>query len=145
MNKYSTIIPSEEKDKFNWTCEFCFNENKNIIINKDNIPGTECFEKCIKEPQTTKEGNAEEDNSSLIFCLDQSGSMDVNYYIDEKLSSKFNEINSEKIGSSITRLQMVKLSVEKIIKTLLEKSPMVKVGLVTFADDIVEQERDEIY
>ena len=32
---------------------------------------------------------------------------------------------------------MVKLSVEKIIKTLLEKSPKVKVGLVTFADDIV--------
>ena len=31
---------------------------------------------------------------------------------------------------------MVKLSVEKIIKTLVEKSPRVKVGLVTFASDI---------
>ena len=54
-----------------------------------------------------------------------------NYYIDEKLSSKFNEIKGEKIENNITRLQMVKLSVEKIIKTLVEKSPKIKVGLVT--------------
>ena len=137
LNKYSTIIPAEEKDKFNWTCEFCFNENKNIQISKENILETECFEKCIKESQTINGENKEEDNSSLIFCLDQSGSMDANYYIDKKLSSKFNEIKGEKIGDSITRLQMIKLSVEKIIKTLLEKSPKVKVGLVTFADDII--------
>ena len=39
LNKYSQIIPTEEKDKYNWKCEFCFHENKNIHINKENIPG----------------------------------------------------------------------------------------------------------
>ena len=136
LNKYSTIIPDNEKDKFSWICEFCFYENKNIQISKENIPQAECVEKCIKEPQITTKGNKGEDDSSLIFCLDQSVSMDHNYYIDEKLSSKFNEIKGEKIENNITRLQMVKLSVEKIIKTLVEKSPKVKVGLVTFASDI---------
>ena len=52
LNKYSTIIQTEEKDKFNLTCEFCFNENKNIQISKENIPENECFEKCVKEQRT---------------------------------------------------------------------------------------------
>ena len=42
LNKYSTIIPDNEKDKFSWICEFCFYENKNIQISKENIPQAEC-------------------------------------------------------------------------------------------------------
>jgi len=137
LNKYSQIIPTEEKDKYNWKCEFCFHENKNIHINKENIPEYECIEKCVEEPKTITEENKKEDDTSIIFCLDNSGSMSSKYYIDEKISEQFNEIRGEKSTSNqITRLEMVKLSVEKIIKTLLKKSPKVKAGLVTFESKI---------
>ena len=137
LNKYSQIIPTEEKDKYNWKCEFCFHENKNIHINKENIPEYECIEKCVEEPKTITEENKKEDDTSIIFCLDNSGSMSENYNIDEGIREQFNEIRGEKSTSNqITRLEMVKLSVEKIIKTLLKKSPKVKAGLVTFESKI---------
>ena len=137
LNKYSQIIPTEEKDKYNWKCEFCFHENKNIHINKENIPEYECIEKCVEEPKTITEENKKVDDTSIIFCLDNSGSMSENYYIDEGIREQFSEIRGEKsTGNQITRLEMVKLSVEKIIKTLLKKSPKVKAGLVTFESKI---------
>ena len=136
LNKYSELIPTEEKDKYNWKCEFCFNENKNIYINKENLPKTECFEKSLNEPLIIKHENKEEDDTSLIFCLDRSGSMSKSYSLSDELRAKFNEIRGDKIGSSITRLDMVKISVEKIIKSLLKESTKVKAGLVTFGSNI---------
>ena len=130
LNKYSILTPLPEKDKYEWKCEFCFHINKNIYIEKNNLPKNDCIEECILKPETKKEGN-KGDDSSLIFCLDNSGSMDQTYYIDEKLREKFSKIREYNSGN-ISRLEMVKIAVENIINSLLKKSPKVKVGLVTF-------------
>jgi len=136
LNKYSKLIPMGEKNKYEWKCEFCFNINKDLFIEELNLPTKECIEKTILEPPTIKEENKEDDDSSLIFCLDNSGSMSAGYEINKELSQRFKKIRGSNISRRISRLEMVKLSVENIINSLLKKSPKVKVGLVTFASQI---------
>ena len=83
------------------------------------------------------------------------------YYIEKKLKKKFNRLfnKSDKTHASlfdnyenvtdfsnfdfnknntnyISRLDLVKLSIENNIKSLLENSPNVKVGIVSFGSDI---------
>jgi len=136
LNKYSKLIPMGEKNKYDWKCEFCFNENKDLFIEEINLPKNECVEKIILAPPTMEEENKEDDDSSLIFCLDNSGSMSASYHINEELEQKFNKIRGSNIRGSISRLEMVKLSVENIINSLLKKSPKVKAGLVTFESKV---------
>ena len=102
----------EEKNKYEWKCEFCFNINKDLFIEEVNIPKSECIEKTILEPPTKEEEKNEDDDSSLIFCLDNSGSMTASYHIDEELEQKFNKIRGSNIKGNISRLEMVKLSVK---------------------------------
>ena len=135
LNKYS-ILNSLEKDKYEWKCEFCFNINRDLYIEKSNLPRDECIEKCDIKPEILEEENKEDDDTSLIFCLDISGSMSFSYLIDQEIKEKFNKIRGNIFGNSITRLDMVKISIENIINTLLKKSPKVKVGLVTFESEV---------
>jgi len=139
LNKYSKLNPTSKKDIYEWKCEFCFYNNKDLFIESNNLPKSDCVEKCIIEPQTEKEENKEEDDTSLIFCLDKSGSMSCSYSIDKELEEKFNKIRKKEFKNkihSIDRLEMVKISIENIINSLLKKSPKVKVGFVTFSSDI---------
>ena len=159
LNKYSTLIP--KNDKFEWKCEFCSTINSNILIEKENIPQKEIIEKCL-EPIIVKETN-KDDDSTLIFCFDISGSMCQSYNVGAELKNKFNKILGKKPGNKpslynygneddnfdysnydfsqnntnyVSRLDMVKLSIEDNIKTLLTKSPNVKVGIVSFGSEI---------
>ena len=135
LNRYSYLIPLPEKDKYNWICEFCFNMNQNLYIENCNLPTNDCVEKCICEPQNLKKRN-EDDDTSLILCLDTSESMSDSYTIDETLSEQLSKIRGNKIGYSITRLELVKLAMENTINSLLKKSPKIKVGLITFGPEV---------
>ena len=150
LNKYSVLNLTPQSNIYEWQCEFCFNINKNLHIEKDNIPKNESIEKCI-ESLIEKDINEEED-SSLIFCFDISGSMCQSYKIENELKEKFMKIiknneNKNNIDFTnydftqnntdyISRLDMVKLSIENNINTLLKKSPNVKVGIVSFGSEI---------
>ena len=161
LNKYSSLI-LKENNKYEWKCEFCSNLNTEIFIENNNIPKSETFEKCI-EANIVKETN-KDDDSTLIFCFDISGSMFQSYNIGPQLKEKFNKIIGKKsvkrnnlfnkkykddneidfsnydfIRSNtnyISRLDMVKLSIENNIKTLLKNSPNIKVGIVSFGSEI---------
>ena len=159
LNKYSNLIPKE--NGYQWKCEFCFHLNENVNIDKNNIPKSEVIENCL-EPQIVKETN-KDDDTSLIFCFDVSGSMCQSYNVDRKLREKFNKIIGKKppvqrslfnygddddnIDFSnydfnqnntnyISRLDMVKLAIENNINSLLKNSPNVKVGIVSFGNEI---------
>ena len=49
LNKHSNLIETEE-NKYDWKCEFCSEINKDLIINKKDIPLNDCTEKCIELP-----------------------------------------------------------------------------------------------
>ena len=89
LNKYSILKISSENNIYEWKCEFCFNINK-IFIEEENIPRYESIEKCI-QPTIENDLNIDDD-SSLIFCFDISGSMCQSYKIGKELKEKFNKI-----------------------------------------------------
>ena len=161
LNKYSQLIQSEN-GKYEWKCEFCSEINKGLIINKKDIPLNENVEICIEPPinieKKTKDGN----DTSLIFCFDISGSMCQSYNVGEELKEKFNRISGKKSKkkrfnydleddddidfdnydfnqentSYISRLDLVKISIENNINSLLKNSPDTKVGIVSFGSEI---------
>ena len=161
LNKYSTLI-QYENGKYEWKCEFCSEINKDLIINKKDIPLNENVEKCIEPPinieKKTKDGN----DTSLIFCFDISGSMCQSYNVGEELKEKFNRISGKKSKkkrfnydleddddidfdnydfnqentSYISRLDLVKISIENNINSLVKNSPDTKVGIVSFGSEI---------
>ena len=158
LNKYSKVKKSNEGNTFEWTCEFCSNMNKNINIQNDSFPKNQIYENCLDLQEKVSISN---EDTSLIFCFDKSGSMCQSYYIEEKLKQKFNRLfnkankthaslfdNYENITdfsnfdfnknntNYVSRLDLVKLSIENNIKSLLEHSPNVKVGIVSFGSDI---------
>ena len=159
LNKYSILNPMPGKDKYEWKCEFCFNINKDLAIEKNNFPKKESYEYYIEKRIEKLTNDA--DDSSLIFCFDISGSMCQSYNVGRELKEKFNKILGKKpVRQSIyqnieddnfdftnydfnqnntnyiSRLDLVKLSIENNIKSLIKESPNVKVGLVSFGSEI---------
>ena len=160
LNKHSTLVESKEKDKYDWKCEFCSEMNKGLMINKKDIPFNDTVDNCLEPPLEIEKVTIDENDSSLIFCFDISGSMCQSYNVGKELKDKFNKIRGIKKKSRnffdedvddidfsnfdfnqdntsyISRLDLVKLSIEENIKSLLKKSPNVKVGIVSFGSQI---------
>ena len=100
------------------------------------------------------------DDSSLIFCFDISGSMSQSYDVGSELKEKFYKIREKNIKKKkkfnlsidcfdfdnyssnnentnyVSRLDLVKISIENNISSLLQNSPDVKVGIVSFGNEI---------
>ena len=158
LNKFSNYKKNIENGNYEWTCEFCSNLNKNIVLQNVNFAKNDIYEQCL---DVDKPVNISDEDTSLIFCFDKSGSMCQSYYIEKKLKEKFNRLfnktnktktstidNYENVNdfsnfdfnknntNYISRLDLVKLSIENNIKSLLENSPNTKVGIVSFGSDI---------
>ena len=156
LNKYSKLEKKDD-ETYDWTCEFCNNLNQKIKIDINSIPKNEIFENVIEPPMVDKKVN--EDDYSLIFCFDISGSMCQSYSVDKKIRDKFNKIIGKTTGGNnqylyndnfnfknfdfsqnntnyMSRLDLVKMAVENNINSLLKNSPNVKVGIVSFGNEI---------
>ena len=198
LNMYSNLNLMEN-DKYKWECEFC--KEINIIkIKKDSIPLNKNIDYILQEPvielknpETKKNEEKKvnlDDDTSLLFCFDISGSMDEKYDVEKDIYDKVKEclasmssnkeindnlasdmllnnnnnkctknlfvdeldcmsadsgysgscgsggnyydIPDEFNGYKITRLEMIKFSIYSMINKLLNESPNIKVGLVTF-------------
>ena len=162
LNKYSNLVPNE--NKYDWKCEFCHHENKDLIINKVDIPLSDTIENCIAPGVKKDSKTPEKDDSSLVFCFDISGSMCQSYDIGRNLKNQFNKILGKKDNknkfkmqrndsgsegsdddpfdynmentSYISRLDLVKCSIQNNINSLLKNAPDTKVGIVSFGSDI---------
>jgi len=204
LNMYSNLNLLEN-DKYKWECEFCKEINL-IKIKKDSIPLNKNIDYILKEPvietKTPETKKSEEkkvnldDDTTLIFCFDISGSMDEKYDVEKDIYDKVkeclasmssnkeindnlasdmlkyneeknkftknlcvDELDSVSMGSGcsgssggsgnyydmpdefngfkISRLEMIKFSIYSMINKLLNESPNIKVGLVTFESNVV--------
>ena len=162
LNKYSSLNKSEENGKYEWICEFCSEINKDLAINEKDIPTKDCVEKCLQPPKENEKkiNDGDIDDSSLIFCFDISGSMSQSYDVGSELKEKFYKIREKNIKKKkkfnlsidcfdfdnyssnnentnyVSRLDLVKISIENNISSLLKNSPDVKVGIVSFGNEI---------
>lgn len=162
LNKHSNLVESKEKGKMDWKCEFCSEMNEGLAINKKDIPINDDVDNCLEPPLEIERKTADDNDSSLIFCFDISGSMCQSYDVGKELKDKFNKIRGIKSKkrnifnddyddddidftnfdfnqdntSYLSRLDLVKLSIEENINSLLKKSPNVKVGIVSFGSQI---------
>ena len=200
LNMYSNLNLLEN-GKYKWECEFCKEINL-IKIKKDSIPLNKNIDYILQEPiiemknpETIKSEEKKvnlDDDTTLIFCFDISGSMDEKYDVEKDIYDKVKEclasmssnkeindnlasdmllkynkdknkftknlcvdeldsmsVDSDYSGSSgglgnyydmpdefngykISRLEMIKFSIYSMINKLLNESPNIKVGLVTF-------------
>ena len=166
VNMYSNLNLIEN-DKYKWECEFCKKVNE-IILNKDSIPITKSIDYIIEQPkeiETPKIGEKKvnlDDDTSLIFCFDISGSMSQSYNVSKdvfdkikgnlnKKKFKYEKVNygsdseDEDFGydnyyysnlNSVTRLETLQAEITSNIKKITKDSPNVKVGLVTFSSAV---------
>ena len=92
LNMFSNINLIEN-DKYKWECEFCKKVNQ-IELNKDSIPLTKTIDYIIEKPkeiETPKIGEKKanlNDDTSLIFCFDISGSMSQSYNVSKDVYDK---------------------------------------------------------
>ena len=166
LNMFSNINLIEN-DKYKWECEFCKKINE-IELNKDSIPLTKNIDYIIEQPkeiETPKIGEKKsnlDDDTSLIFCFDISGSMSQSYNVSKEVYDKIKgNLNKKKFkyqkldsGSeseneddrfndyyyrnmnSVNRLETLQAAISSNIKKIAKDSPNIKVGLVTFNSNV---------
>jgi hypothetical protein len=129
--KYIKDLSSEEVA---WMCEFCGVHNR-VPKNVEKPKATDELY-LLKKAQTTKPVAEEEkketadkvdseDDTSLIFCVDVSGSMDEKHQVTQDNKKNY-----------VARIKLIKDAVIKQIEDMKKTHPNRKIGLVTFDDRI---------
>lgn len=120
FNSYSKYDLKEETlNTFIWTCEFCgftneFNADPQTFTTEDNVTYTLEQAPDVEETKdTVQTSDIGLDDSTVIFCLDISGSM--NSY-----------------AGNVSKLQCVKSAILGQIKEMKDKTPNQKLILITF-------------
>lgn len=105
LNKHSQISTKEETDECVWNCEFCNAETvlpNNFTVNE--LPKTEVVTYCLTKPEEQKVEETKQEQKkidtvneegSIIFCLDISGSMTGRgklTTVQKVLTNKLNEL-----------------------------------------------------
>jgi hypothetical protein len=151
FNKYSKL---EQNDL--WICEFCGHKNT-MMIEPEEIPTSDCidyFVQSVNQIKSNMKNYNYNDEQTLIFCFDISGSMCVSTPIDGKhkfkgcyLESTKKDLMSFGDGSDqfygndrnmtyISRLQCLQAAIENNLAGLAKASPNRKIGMVTFNNEV---------
>ncbi|KAJ3423644.1 hypothetical protein M0812_30177 [Anaeramoeba flamelloides] len=153
-----------------WECEFCGSPQILEDIDKEKIiPSEQSVDYLVKESNKNKENKEkteEDEGSTVVFCIDTSGSMSVTSEIkDGKLDlSELNKHSNQSFGGFgqqqqqqtfgglrrrhvfqqqrpqqsqwVSRLQCLQIAVGNQIEALSRESPNSKVVLVTFSNKV---------
>ncbi|CAD8204307.1 unnamed protein product [Paramecium octaurelia] len=157
LNKYSILSLFNKSGsclQLSWDCEFCTHLNE-IQIQDGDIPEKEEALYLIQSP--LKQQSQNQDKTSIIFCIDTSGSMSTTTEIKGKVQIKTGLTNKEqemlkkfiepgtdahylkkqKQISYVSRKQCLLSAIEQQIQKLQKQNPEKVVGLVTFNNDVV--------
>lgn len=132
------ILIQEESQSFE--CNFCGNLNQ-ISIEEDEIPKNleqnYLLEKVtiVQNDQNISEKSS--DATSIIFCVDTSGSMSESRLVDASQWVKTKKIVNSNGMVYVSRLECVQAAVDSQLRDIDEGFPLKKVGLVAFHSSVI--------
>ncbi|XP_077998423.1 circularly permutated Ras protein 1-like isoform X2 [Glandiceps talaboti] len=136
LSAMSELKASEEKDtSATWKCEFCDFENKDLDVDREEIPKTDQVD-FILEPALPPEVLAEAASKGLIvYCMDVSGSMKCGISVPD-LQAEWSRCRGRTTPEYITRVECVKSAVTRQLERLKLEMPDKQVVLVTFSNTV---------
>eukprot|EP01092_Planopodium_desertum_P005534 TRINITY_DN231_c0_g1_i2.p1 TRINITY_DN231_c0_g1~~TRINITY_DN231_c0_g1_i2.p1 ORF type:complete len:749 (-),score=157.94 TRINITY_DN231_c0_g1_i2:44-2227(-) len=135
-------------DEQTWNCEFCGTANE-VSLEDEEIPKADSIDYLL-EAAPTKVVKSD-DESTIIFCIDISGSMCVTSEVAGSLKLKGKKVDLARLNPEgadqyfpgqakdrtyISRLQCVQAALDAQIETLKKDHPARRVGLVCFNNDV---------
>lgn len=134
LNSFSRITPVE--GGFNWPCEFCVEPNR-ISVEPEEIPRDATIT-YILEGAAPRNDVVEDDQISVIFCIDVSGSMCKVKKVPENIELPSEAIKKRKSGkfTYVSRLECVQASILAQLAEMKRNFPSRKVGLITFSRNV---------
>jgi len=152
-NKFSKTYSENinNKELLTWNCESC--NEKNLITMNDSIKNffnnlnkndyeinlNNYLYKEIKKDNKTKDNFNIDNNSTILYCFDISGSMDSMYMVDKETYLKIKnipDINITRKYFRVNRLDCIKSAIIEGLNKIKEKNPNTKVGLISFNSEI---------
>ncbi|CDW73759.1 type a von willebrand factor domain-containing protein [Stylonychia lemnae] len=156
FNLYSKIEESKAEEEQIWHCEFCNHQNK-VQFEPEELPKTESVHYIIEAAEQIIDKNnpvTGQKDISVIFCIDISGSMCVSLPVAghhqikgdrmKDISAqlmKFGDGSNQRLQGDhnvtyVSRLQCIKLAIEKQIDEMQRLYPDRKIGIVTFNSEV---------
>jgi len=136
-------------DSQQWKCNFCSTINT-IQVTPEELPKTDIVDYVLQAPPPSAAGSAE--NTSLIFCIDISGSMGVSYEMEGKFklrgdsTQKLSGLNTERSSQYlpnqrrettwVSRLQTLQAAICSHIDSLAKQHPDRTVGIIAFSNEV---------
>ena len=130
---------AEDNNNQTWICEFCQAENE-VSIEKEEMPTKDTLNYVLEmeevKHEEAKVKSSSDDNTSLIFCIDTSGSMNGAVYNKEApkllFNGRTNARRSQISSKKVSRLDCVRTAINAHIDGMDHVDNQKKVGLVTF-------------
>lgn len=117
-----------------WKCEFCNGLNK-VNLSADSLPDEYdlAYSLGVADEFFLEEElpDRQDKDISVIFAIDVSGSMDEETQLNHTQKSKY-----QRFERRITRLECIKNAIDKQIEKIRNLSPDMKVGFVTFDENV---------
>ena len=153
-NKFSKTYSENinNKELLTWNCESC--NEKNLITMNDSIKDffnnlnkndyeieldNFSYNEIKKDNKTNYNLNID-NNSTILYCFDISGSMNSLYMVDKETYLKIKnvpDINNTRKYFKVNRLDCIKSAITEGLNNIKEKNPNTKVGLMSFNSEII--------
>ena len=133
---------AEDNNNQTWICEFCQAENK-VSIEKEEMPAKDTLNYVLEmeevKHEEAKVKSSSDDNTSLIFCIDTSESMDranLNCRAPKITRMRTNARSKQVSGKRMPKLFFVQKAINAYIDGMDHVDNQKKVGLVTFGSTV---------
>ena len=160
LSSVSKLV-EEDEGEYRWTCEFCKHVNKELMLEKEEIPKSPCVDYLLAPASGGSKPNEE---GMMLFCIDVSGSMCVSTEVPQLQAEWKNVQGGKSKGASakkglemagvevegdqylpgqsrgasyISRMECMQLAVTTHLRRLKVKHPNQRVMVLTFSSDVV--------
>ncbi|CAG9322630.1 unnamed protein product [Blepharisma stoltei] len=154
FNFFSKLTPIPDKEEQKWTCEFC-NFDNIVHLEPEEIPTQSKLNYLVESSQqVAAQLQGPDDNSTIIFCIDISGSMCVTQPVSGNILLKTNKLkdlqnqfrmdiegpqympSEQRNITYVSRLECLQAAIDSQLTEMQRGTPNRHVGVVTFNNEV---------